>query len=94
MTVSNSGQSSSRYSAEEIEEAYAQIAKSYRGTHDPNFPMGYVNVLHTAARYAVSEQQRSQFIPAFKFWYERDGSVGGLSQVVEEHADELKQYER
>ena len=45
------------------------------------------------ARAPVSEQGRSEFIRAFLFWYHRDGSVGGLSQVVEEHADELRPYE-
>lgn len=28
---------------------------------------------------------KDAFIAAFKFWYDRDGSVGGLSQVVEDH---------
>lgn len=32
-----------------IEDAYAQLATSYRGTHDPNFPMSAVNTLYSAA---------------------------------------------
>lgn len=61
---------------DQIEEAYAQLAKCYRGTHDPNFPFGCINVLYTAAlrgikqpNNAATDSERNAVLDAYIEFY-------------------------
>lgn len=40
----------------------------------------------------VDSHAERAFIQAFNEWYSRDGSVGGLEQLTEDHDEVLKKY--
>jgi hypothetical protein len=43
---------------------------------------------------SATQQRAEAFIAAFNEWYDRDGSVGGLANVVEDHAAVLGREQR